>query len=90
MTYLAFMLLRGLLTSHEYSPLSFSFRLSKDSTLFLSERVVFTPRVRAEPLIIHSLVQTDPAASQVKLREFPSISRFVDGVIEAFDMSSVG
>lgn len=43
-----------------------------------------------EPSFIHILENTEPAASQVKFTEFPSIGRFVDGVTEVPDILSVG
>ena len=48
-------------------------------------------RIRSESSFFHSLVKLEPAAaSQVKLTEFPSISRFDDDVMEAPDILSVG
>lgn len=38
---------------------------------------------------LHSLLNTEPAASQDKLKEFPSIGWFVFDVIEAPDIFSV-
>lgn len=47
--------------------------------------------VRVKSSFFHSLVNTEPAAaSQDKLKEFPSINGFVFDVIEAPDILSVG
>lgn len=46
--------------------------------------------VRSEPFFFHFLVKTEPAASQVKLTDFPSIVWFVDDVTEALDILTVG
>ncbi len=47
-------------------------------------------RIRSEPFFFHILVKTEPAASQVKLSELPSIGRFVDGLIDSSDIVPVG
>ena len=51
---------------------------------------MLTDVIRAEPSFIHVLENTEPAASQVKFTEPPSISGLVDDVTEVFDILSVG
>lgn len=87
--YVASSVLIGLLILQEYSPLSFLFRLIKDSTLLLSWSIMLSVRVRFEPSFTHFLVKTVPAASQVRLTELPSIGMFVDDLTEAPDILSV-
>ncbi|KAI9515306.1 hypothetical protein NQZ68_026038, partial [Dissostichus eleginoides] len=49
---------------------------------------MFTVGVRSKPPFLHFLVKTEPAASQINLKEFPSIGRFDGDVTEAPDTFS--
>ncbi|KAI3360543.1 hypothetical protein L3Q82_002422 [Scortum barcoo] len=51
---------------------------------------MLSAKIRSEPSFIHFLVKTEPAASQLKLAEIPSIITFVEALTEASDILSVG